>query len=292
MALGAVILTTGAHRAAGLTSLLSPAGSVTAGQRMIAAFQRVGVEQIWLVTGPENRRAERSFAGNGVFFLHQEPAAQTAEQALRFALSHLPAYLDRLFITCGDTPFCLPQTLMQLMEYDADAVRPYFGETPGWPIFATRKMLQKSVNPLSPDHISRVPTDDPGVLPGLPGDGQIDRHGNELERPVLNLEITRGVSFYDKRLSALLHLVDETQSVRDACRIMQISYSVAWQMLNRAEEVTGFPLVTRKRGGPAGQGSFLTERGRKLMDAYDAFSAEIEALAERRYHALFGGMIK
>ena len=108
MALGALILSAGTNHAADITSLAVPAGSVSAGQRMIAAFQRAGVAQIWLVTGAENKKAERMFVGNGVFFLHQEPAAQTMAEALDFAMANLPKQIDRVFVACGDAPLFLP----------------------------------------------------------------------------------------------------------------------------------------------------------------------------------------
>ena len=289
MALGALILSAGTNHAADITSLAVPAGSVSAGQRMIAAFQRAGVAQIWLVTGAENKKAERMFVGNGVFFLHQEPAAQTMAEALDFAMANLPKQIDRVFVACGDAPLFLPETLQNLLREDADVVRPVFGGDPGWPVLLKRSAYGSgSVNGVSRKN---VPVTDPGVLPMEQNEAHLLQHSNQLLRPMVNVEITQGIGFYDRRLSALLHLVDETQSVREACRMMQISYSVAWQMLNHAEEVTGFPLISRNRGGPAGQGSLLTEQGRKLMGAYDGFSSEMEKAANRLYQEEFAGYL-
>lgn len=290
MALGALIITAGAHHAADIASLSAPAGSVTAGSRMISAFQRVGVKGIWLVTGSENKKAERQFSGDSVFFLHQEPAAQTVEEAAHFGLSQLPRDLDGVFLSCSDTPLFLPETLEALLQSKAPVARPVFQGEPGWPVLLRDTAATDSLTDML-QLAELITVEDPGVLPQSCSEDHLQTHGDQLTRPVLEVALDRGVPFFDGKLSALLHLVDETQSVRDACRMLQISYSAAWQMLNHAEDVTGFPLISRNRGGPAGQGSLLTEKGRKLMNAYDGFSAEVEKVGKELYTAVFENIL-
>lgn len=283
MTLGALIITAGAHHAADIASLTVPAGAISSGCRMIAAFQRVGVSRIWIVTGPENKKDERQFAGEGVFFLHQEPASETVEQAVCFGLSQLPDCLDGVFVVSGDTPLFLPQTLETLLVRESPVVRPMFQGTAGWPVL----LRELPAPPNLWKTADLVPVEDPGTCAMSSSEEHLQIHSNQLTRPVLGIALDRGVPFFDARLSALLHLVDETQSVRDACRMLQISYSVAWQMLNHAEDVTGFPLILRNRGGPSGKGSLLTEKGRKLMEAYDGFSAEMERIGQKFYLEVF-----
>ena len=69
MKIGALIITTGLERVSGVTALLSPAGAITAGQRMISSFQCVGVSMTGLVVGPEDKKSERQLTQNGVIFL-------------------------------------------------------------------------------------------------------------------------------------------------------------------------------------------------------------------------------
>lgn len=69
--------------------------------------------------------------------------------------------------------------------------------------------------------------------------------------------------------------------------MMQISYSTAWNMLNHAEDELGFPLVMRNRGGASGPGTVLTEKGRRLMDAYDQFSERMKKEADLLYDLFF-----
>ena len=101
-------------------------------------------------------------------------------------------------------------------------------------------------------------------------------------------EILRGSTLlFDPRMSALLHLVEYTKSVQEACSFMQISYSTAWHMLNRVEDELVFPLVMHNRGGASGNRTILTEKGKPVMDAYDKFSEQVKEEADLLYRNFF-----
>ena len=87
MKTGALIVTTGLDHIRGVAALQAEVGSITAGQRMIAAFHRCGVALTGLVVGPENKKAERPFAQAGVVFLRCEAEASFLDgirEGLRF----------------------------------------------------------------------------------------------------------------------------------------------------------------------------------------------------------------
>ena len=68
MKIGALIVTTGLPRISGVTALLPEVGSISAGQRMISAFQCADVSMVGLVVGPEDKKSERQLAQNDVIF--------------------------------------------------------------------------------------------------------------------------------------------------------------------------------------------------------------------------------
>ena len=173
MKIGALIVTTGLSRISGVAALLSEVGAITAGQRMISAFQCAGVSLVGLVVGPEDKKSER-----------------------------------------------------------------------------------------------------------------------QLSRPITEVTLYNGGPLYDPRLSMLLHLVEDTHSVRDACSLMQMSYSAAWNMLNRVENELGFPLITRNRGGASGSGSGLTLKGKLLMDAYDQFAEHLNREAQALYGKFCNSLVE
>lgn len=67
----------------------------------------------------------------------------------------------------------------------------------------------------------------------------------------------------------LLRTIDKERSLRKACKILDISYKHAWLMLKKMNEALGEPAVITVRGGKE-QGTFLTDRGRKLLAEYEA----------------------
>ena len=107
----------------------------------------------------------------------------------------------------------------------------------------------------------------------------------------LDLGIHCGRQIVDKKLISLLYLIDETQSVREACSRMQISYSSAWNILNQAEAELDFALVHRNKGGASGSGTVLTEKGSRLLRAYLDFDAMVSSNAEKLYEQFFKGII-
>ena len=95
--------------------------------------------------------------------------------------------------------------------------------------------------------------------------------------------ISKGDAHISSKLIALLFQIRETQSVRDACSRVQISYSTAWNLLNAAENELGYPLLLRNKGGPSGTGSLLTQKGQELLSAYERFESAAKENMEKLY---------
>jgi len=74
----------------------------------------------------------------------------------------------------------------------------------------------------------------------------------------------------------LLAEIKKEQSIVAAARNMRISYRKAWGLLREIENVLGFQLVGKHRGGKAGGKTDLTIEGLELTDAYIDLKAELE----------------
>ena len=301
MRIGALIVTTGLSRVSGVAALLSPVGSISAGQRMISAFQCAEVSLVGLVVGPEDKKSERQLAQNGVIFLRC-PEEIGFFRGLQEGLSFMRGKFDRIFVVPGDVPLFLPSTLQAMLQSHAPLVVPENKLVNGYPLLLDGQAIDFLL--AQPDFASAedavrkgelslesVRVEDSGILLRS-GDmsrrkALIRKHNAQLFRPVTEVTLCNGSTLYDPRLSMLLHLVEDTRSVRDACSLMQISYSAAWNMLNRVEDELGFPLVTRIRGGTTGSGSVLTEKGRALMSAYDQFSEHMYLAAKELHEQFF-----
>lgn len=307
MKTAALIVTTGLPGVSGVAALSPKIGAISAGQRMISAFQCAGVALTGLVVGPEDKKAERQFAQNGVIFLHCDEKKPTYIQGILQGLAFMHDKFDRVFLVPGDMSLFLPSTLEAMLRSSAHIAVPENKYVTGYPILLDRqamalilgektlKAAEKAVRK-SNLRIETVRVHDAGVL--IRGDDMTHRgdllhtHNSQLARPVIETTLCNGGPLYDPRLSMLLHLVEDTRSVRDACSLMQISYSAAWNMLNHVEDELGFPLVTRIRGGSTGSGSVLTEKGKALMDAYDNFSEHLNSEARNLYNKIFEPIAK
>ena len=113
----------------------------------------------------------------------------------------------------------------------------------------------------------------------------------ESPQKVMDFAIARGKPVLDGKLVTLLQLIRESQSVRDACSRMQISYSTAWNLLNSAEDSLGYPLILRNKGGPSGSGSLLTEKGSALLAASEGFEIAARENLEKLYNTYFRDII-
>lgn len=301
MKIGALIVTTGLPRVSGVTALLPEVGAISAGQRMISAFQCADVSMVGLVIGPEDKKSERQLAQNDVIFLRC-PEDTGFFQGLQKGLSFMRGKFDRVFVVPGDVPLFLPSTLRAMLKSAASLAVPETKSVNGYPLLLDNRAMDFLVSQpdynTAKDEISRgelliesIHVDDIGIL--LHGEDMsvktalIEKHSEQLSRPMMDIAIHGSTLLYDPRLSTLLHLVEYTRSVQDACSMMQISYSTAWNMLNRVEDELGFPLVMRNRGGASGPGTVLTEKGRRLMDAYDQFSERMKKEADLLYDLFF-----
>lgn len=71
---------------------------------------------------------------------------------------------------------------------------------------------------------------------------------------------------YGPGVDRLIREVDKTGSLNQATKNMDMSYSKAWKLVNKTEEMLGFDLIERHSGA---KGSELTKEGKELLAFYD-----------------------
>ena len=81
----------------------------------------------------------------------------------------------------------------------------------------------------------------------------------------------------------MLMKIQETGSLKAAAEFLKVSYRKAWGDLRDAERLLGYPLVNRHRGGRDGGRSVLTEKGKKLLEAYQALHVKLDDAVEAAY---------
>ncbi len=90
-----------------------------------------------------------------------------------------------------------------------------------------------------------------------------------------------GAEILDDRIWSLLKAVDECASLRAAAARCEISYRKAWGDMRKTEQMLGFPLLEKHRGGSRGGESRLTDAGKEFVEAYRALLLEFESSVQR-----------
>ncbi|RLD63185.1 MAG: hypothetical protein DRJ01_04390 [Bacteroidetes bacterium] len=85
----------------------------------------------------------------------------------------------------------------------------------------------------------------------------------------------------------LLKEIDKKGSLQSAVNTIGISYRKAWGNIKTAEEVLGFNLVEKHRGGQSGGTTTLTEEGKNLIKAYDELHKEIDITIKKTVKKFF-----
>ena len=287
MEIGAVLITAGCGSVPAMLC-----GGITVAQRMIASLQKAGASMIAVVTESEDKKLEKQLAQAGVFFLRNEVPEQEGTSAA-IGLNYLADKCDRVFLFKAERPLIDPDTLLKMMEVEDAMVIPVHNGKQGQPWLM--KAPYPAGNTFDASMAAKLNVEDPGVVltaaEAAPLEELISEHDRKLTRPVLDFGISRGKPLVDGKLITLLSLIRETQSVRDACSRMQISYSTAWSLLNGAEDSLGYPLILRNKGGPSGSGSLLTEKGSALLTACEQFESAARESLSSLYETIFQNVL-
>jgi len=74
----------------------------------------------------------------------------------------------------------------------------------------------------------------------------------------------------------MLKLIEEKGSLKAACDELGYTYRRTWGNLRKIEIFFGFPLLETHRGGSEGGATSLTEDGKRLIRAFDAFHKTVD----------------
>lgn len=81
----------------------------------------------------------------------------------------------------------------------------------------------------------------------------------------------------------LLKAIEEKGSLKAAAELLGTSYRKSWGDIKKAEELLGYELTEKHRGGKDGGKSELTSRAINLLEAYDALHKKMDTAIEDAY---------
>lgn len=84
----------------------------------------------------------------------------------------------------------------------------------------------------------------------------------------------------------ILKAIEECGSLTAACKKLNLTYRRTWGDLKKIEQMLGFPLLEKSRGGVEGGTSQLSPRGKKLVTAFDAFHQSVDGTIQQAFDSL------
>ena len=308
MQIGALIVAAGMSKRMGKFKPMLSIGSISVAQRVVATLSQAGVSKIVMVTGYNATMLERHLAGNGIIFLRNEQYETTQMfDSVKIGLRYLLDKCDKVLFTPVDVPLFTAKTVKTILDSGAPLAVPMCEGRQGHPILISNELLPEILEDSGEmglkgamDRCSvplmRIDVEDFGTIhdADTPEDfsALVEYHNAQLVRPVVHVSLTREKPFFDSKIATLLTLIDETKSVRAAGQRMQLSYSSCWNIIRTLESQLSFPLLKRSQGGAGGSTSVLTDRGKELLERYNAYDKKLKELAGELYGGYFGGLFE
>ena len=97
---------------------------------------------------------------------------------------------------------------------------------------------------------------------------------------------SEGERFFGPGPLELLEKIEETGSISNAAKAMNMSYKKAWELINHLNGQTNFPAVVPQVGGEKGGGSTLTPEGLELIEYYKALRKRFKTFLENESERL------
>jgi len=308
MQIGALIVAAGMSSRMGEFKPMLSIGSISVAQRVVATLSQSGVSKIVMVTGYNATVLERHLSGNGIIFLRNEDYERTQMfDSVKIGLRYLLDKCDRVLFTPVDVPLFTSKTVKTILNSGASLACPMCQGRQGHPILIANELIPeiladcgemglKGAMDRCSVPLKRIEVDDPGTIrdADTPEDylSLVEYHNSQLVRPVVQVSLNKEKPFFDSRIAMLLMLIDETKSVRAAGQRMQLSYSSCWNIIRTLESQLSYSLVERSQGGAGGSTSILTDRGRQLLERYNAYEQKLKEQAAALYEEHFGGLFE
>lgn len=300
---GGVIVAAGKVSKKSKSDPLFKLGSITVVKRVVLIFQKAGISPIILVTGFGAEDIEYHLSDYGVIFLRNEDYEHSEMlDSAKIGFTYIKEKCDQVVFTPVSVPVVNPDTIVNMINSGKPLLSPSYKGKAGHPLLIGSSLLEKIMSYEGPDGLrgamgalgierSFMEAEDEGIIYSTRDikrlEGLLEEHNESMSHPFLRINIEKESMFFDARTRLLLILIQETHSVREACKRMALSYSKAWSMLNKLEDELGYAVVERIHGGKKGGSTYLTEEGDEFLRKYLEFEQNVRAFAEKEFQRLF-----
>jgi molybdate transport repressor ModE-like protein len=88
----------------------------------------------------------------------------------------------------------------------------------------------------------------------------------------------------------LLRAIEETGSLNDAMKKLNLTYRKTWDNLRKIERELGFPLIKPTRGGADGGNTVLTIEGKIIIQAFEKFHSEYDQIIHQGFEKILNDL--
>lgn len=272
--------------------------------RQIHTFQLAGVEDVIVIRRERDTELEREAAHTGAVFLRMKGEFDTLD-GIKFAIEFLKDKFGRLLITHETAPLFMAETVQRLLNTQAELAVPTRAGKSGQPVMLADSLYDSLLFHNSDNGLEGFiqdfgcllrPVDEPDeaiqVYVGVADSPQNYRVRLCKMRPEVKLSIGRDQACFGPGTQMLTQLIEDTGSMREACRYMGIPVSKGWKMVEQSEQVLGFQLVLRKKPAHNSKTSRLTPEGRELSHLYREYVDECKQAMDDIFQRKFGSFIE
>lgn len=282
---------------------LVKSGNMTIIERVIANFLKADIHDIVVVTGNQAGILERKLKKQGIVFIKNDAYKNTEMfDSVKLGIEYFQDKCGQILITPADIPFVTVDTINKMLSCQAGVVVPAYRSEKGHPIkintelcsailgYSGKEGLRGALLTLRGDTVV-LEVEDAGVV--WESDRMEDcseilaAHTKQLLRPCVSVEFVQETVFFNQETAALLRQIDAAGSVKDACELLNLSYSKAWKMLQVFEDVTEVKAVERYQGGKEGGKALLTGEGKQWLSKYEYLQDAIQKEANCIFGHIF-----
>ena len=299
--IAALIIATGKTARTNNFEPLKEIGSTTAIQRIVMAFQRADIERILIVYDKEEYKLDRVISGTKIEYLLGDETGEMFAN-IKLGLDYLKGKCSAVLITNVNLPLFSSQTIRALVCANEPICSPRCQNQSGHPLFLSAEHFQSIVSytgtaglagALEAKHLTRtfVDVEDEGILANVQSQKQFAQslasHKFNETTSDIRIRLVKEKPFYGPGTHHLLQLINERNSLLDACRHMGISYSKGRKLVSSLEQQLGYPVIESRQGGKKGGHSVVTKQGQELMQHYSDFCAEARCYINKLYDKYF-----
>lgn len=298
---GAVIIAAGKKFSVHEFEALTKVGSITSVRRIILTLQQAGIYPIVLVLGKNAEEVERQLAFMDVIFLRNEEYNNTEMfDSAKIGLNFIKDKCARVIFTRVDISLVTVETIKKIQSIEKEIVSPTYNGKSGHPLLINSKIIDDILSYKGNDGMrgaiknfnrAWIEVTDEGILYNVDEldcyDSLLENHNKQILHPYVKINIEKENSFFDSRAKLLLILLNDTGSVKSACKQMALSYSNAWNIINNIEKELGYSVVDRKHGGKRGGATRLNPKGLDFLRKYIQYEKSVRDYANEEFKKRF-----